>query len=169
MGRGKPVTKSEMQRVLDAIRLGKTVRTAAAMIGRSEATIYTHLRSEVYLEEYAEARQAGVLSKADQVDDRMEELAYADTPAPAIVTAWAKRHHPGYRDKQQVELTGPDGGPAEIVVRHDPAELVAMLQEVGLVRSIDAEALDGAEPAAILPARSDAAADDRPDSRPLPA
>lgn len=109
----------------------------------------------------AEAQAVRADKKMALVDDRVEELALGEEPAPAIVNSWAKRWHPGYRETQrlEVDVAARITTTAEVPTLGDILDLAA---ELGIERSAIAAgsrpALPG--PEAILPPQSESEADD---------
>lgn len=96
--------------------------TAARQVGRKGSSAFRRTDA---------ARHQAVLQiwrdqKETQVDDVVERRALEPDSPPAILGMWAKRHHPGYRDKQQLEVTGEDGGP--VVVEDRSASLVEVVR-----------------------------------------
>lgn len=66
----------------------------------------------------------------------------------------------GHREKSETALTGANGDAVEVTVQHDYGQLLARLEQVGLLRRGPTALVDAAA-GSLLPARTDAAADGR--------
>lgn len=130
------IEPEDINRFLDAVRAGETLVKAAAAANFSLSAIRNRIeRDDQLSERYALARQEGAVAKASQVDTRVEELVYAENPAPSTVALWAKRYHPGYRDKVEVvgAYTGPQTAEKRAMVV-DLREIATVLRESGITK-----------------------------------
>lgn len=168
------MTPEDMSKFLERVQAGDTLTKAAAAINWSLASVLNRInRDEKLSERYAQARTVGAVAKADQVDGRMEELVYADSPNAAIVNRWAGRHHPGYRER--TEIIGAYTGPQHAGQRSMPVdmhEVAAILAEANVRMTLEpaeqaqevvelgpAQDVSGPE---LLPARPDPETDSVP-------
>lgn len=111
------------------------------------------MADEGWPELFQEAWQERQAKLEEKVDDRVEALVMKDDPAPSTVALWAKRFHPGYREKTQLEVSGPGGSPIPVAQRSmviDAGEVLRILQEAGVA---DGSPELAAGPA-LLPART---------------
>jgi uncharacterized protein (UPF0335 family) len=154
---GKPLREADLERVLEYVRLGFTVRAAAEALERPASTLYVVLNHEDVKDRYEEAKQVGHDARADRMREAI--LVHAEdgnTKALEIGSRWV----PELRDTKRVEVTGANGAALEVAVDHDFGRILGKLEQVGLLRlgpavAAEAETLDGSEPRALLPARTD--------------
>lgn len=66
------------------------------------------------------------------VDDKVEAWALADDADVPVRLAWMKRWNQAYRERSQVEMSGPEGGPVQVEDRSASlAEIAAVLRASG--------------------------------------
>ena len=127
------IEATDLERYFDAIRKGETLVKAAAAANFSLSALRNRIARDPKLQEReAEARNEGAIVKAAQVDTKIEELVYVENPNASIVLGWAKRYHPGYREK--VEVVGayqPQGPAKDDDWRLDMGKVMAGLVEAG--------------------------------------
>jgi len=99
-----PATEQQYQAWEKAIDEGDSPYAAAQKAG----TTLSRLKDRKYgdPERYHRGMELSRERRAAAVDRRMDSLAERPEPSPALVTAWAKANHDGYRDKTQIEVTG---------------------------------------------------------------
>lgn len=136
-----------IERVESGISIGKALKGT----GFATATFYRRLKANAEMaKRYQEALELGGFLKRDEVDDVIERRAKANDAPPAIVLAWAKRHHSGYREKSTVEHIG---GQTHRVMHVDLTEVAKIMAESGVV--IDHEPARDVPRAELLPPSSD--------------
>lgn len=144
-------------RFLAELAKGRTPYQAADLVGFKWTTIRNRIKDmadEGWPELFAEAWEERREHIERKVDSRVEALVMSDDPAPSTVALWAKRHHPGYREKTQVELSGPDGMPIPVAQKSmviDLAEVARILRDAGVDLDGPAELVSGSR---VLPAPS---------------
>jgi hypothetical protein len=113
---GKPLREADLERVLEYVRLGFTVRAAAEALERPASTLYVVLNHEDVKDRYEEAKQVGHDARADRMREAI--LVHAEdgnTKALEIGSRWV----PELRDTKRVEVTGANGAALEVAVDHD--------------------------------------------------
>src|SRR6266498_5844685 len=165
MPRGKRVTARDCRVFLERIAAGDTFAQAAEAVGTKPGAFYSRttkgnaVYDPVFAEALGDALQERALLKADVVDEKFDAWIQSDECAPALRLAWAKRWHPAYREKQQVEVTGAGGGAVEVAVEHDYGRLVDKLERYrllprGSAAAFEAETVDAGD-RGLLPSRAD--------------
>ncbi len=103
------IDEQEIAVFLDAVRAGDTQTVAARKAGWSLNALKRRLtKDEKLSERYADAKGTGTHARADLVDERFDGWVDDDKCAPALRIVWAKRWHPGYRER--IEVAGTYGG-----------------------------------------------------------
>lgn len=141
------IDAQDVRTFLDAVRAGDTQTNAAKKAGWSLVQLRRKLdRDDDLAKEFADARQTGALARADTVDQRFDE--WIDDPkcAPALRIVWAKRWHPGYREK--IEVSGAYVAPQGVKQSEwqlDMAKVAAVLAEAGVKIGLTIEPAEGAD------------------------
>lgn len=129
---------------LDRIRQGDTLSKAADYVGYKWVSVQRMIQQKPELQQrFVDAWNERSQAKADQADDRVEELVYKDNPPPAIVALWARRHNHLYREK--VEFTGNGGGPIEVEAKASPFSQLSAEDLEALVRAARTKQIADAE------------------------
>src|SRR5450755_2966632 len=124
--------KAKQQKFLDAYSKGTSLSASARIAGVDRTTVYHWKEDEDFARRFADAYEDGndriddaILTRAvdgyevpmlsmgklvrDDDGEPMMETRYSDS----LATLLAKSRMPKYRDKQQLELTGSNGGPVQ--------------------------------------------------------
>lgn len=168
MPRGTRITRKQIATFLERVAAGDTHTEAAAAAGAaSPSPFYARadrndlVYDEVFAIAFREAIDAGAVYRRDDVDELVATRAKAPDATTADVALYAKRWHPGYREKTTHEHVGIGGGPVEVKVERDWDGLLDKFEQVvGLLRggetvATELEARDGTEPRGLLTASSD--------------
>ena len=124
--------KVKQQKFLDAYSKGTSLSASARIAGVDRTTVYNWKEEEDFARRFADAYEDG----NDRIDDAiltravdgylvpmlsMGKVVYGDDAQPmmetrysdSLATLLAKSRMPKYREKQQLELTGTNGGPVQ--------------------------------------------------------
>lgn len=115
----------DVEKIIEAISNGKTYREIAEEEGCSISTVHKALNSDEWRERSARARENSAEAWLDRGLDVLEKALQKGgetdaTAARAYAQECARRaaiRNPKYRDKQQLEHSGPDGGPIQQEVK----------------------------------------------------
>lgn len=111
----RPTKRTDQRReaILNALRIGNTLRAAAAYAEISEDTLARWRADD------AEFRGAVTKAEADAEARFLGNIAKAAADGTWTAAAWwlERRRHEDYRKREGVELTGRDGGPIETADR----------------------------------------------------
>lgn len=133
------VTDQCLATFFERLEKGDTPYQASLVVGWKWPTIKRRIEIDdtgELRQRFAEAWDTRRDAIERKVDDRVESLVMAEEPAPSTVALWAKRWHPGYREKTQVELSGPDGAPLQVESRSmtvDLAEVARIMRDAGVL------------------------------------
>lgn len=112
MTQGREVTDTQVERMLDGLRMGMTRRAASRAAGYSKTTFYRMLENDA----------DGTLGTAIEKAEAEAEATYTALVAKAAndpknwtaAAWWLERRRPNsFGKRERVELTGEEGGPIE--------------------------------------------------------
>lgn len=148
----KFATEQEFQEFEKLLEQGIEPYTAARRVGE-HLTCGAFRRGD--RERYEQLLKMSKEARGHYVDKRIEQLAESSDPSPQIVSLWAKRWNHAYRETQQIEISGRDGGPIAVEGRAvvGLADVAAVARKLGYGHLL--EPADGGDPERALPAASE--------------
>ena len=182
---GKGIEKSyvsddEKAAYLSALSEGKTKKQAAEDLGRSPSTFFKMAKADVEFGElvrqayHENGRDVLVATAWERAVDGIEEPIFnkdGEQTGSRIVRDnvllmfLIKQRDPSFRENAKLELAGADGGRPEVKISLDFSGAIDALEQAGVIRRGPSAGGDdtavgvGAEPAGLLPARTDGEAD----------
>lgn len=130
-GTGDPKVRAEF---LEDIANGETQASAAAKHKLNARSFRSRAQTdEEFGQAFAAAKNEGAAERAELVDKRFDEWVLEQDCAPALRIVWAKRWNPAYRERQQLEVSGPGGAPIELEGKRvtSLAEVFEFAQAIG--------------------------------------
>lgn len=139
------IDDTDLNTFLEAIRAGDTQTVAARKVGWSLTALLRRLkRDDELAKAFAEAKEIGIVARADQIDQEMDEWVHEEGASASLRIARAKRWHPGYRDRVDVTQTVEHRGELSPQVQRMLERVKAQLEAGEDVVDDDADTAGGA-------------------------